>query len=144
MVALFLGQVADPGNEVQGLLEVLEGKASLDTAPLVHEGPTGRLFQIAFGLGACQRRNTASTRRASLGPEIFVHSARSRKMDESLDAGDATLVLRVSSGLRGFERLAIPIGEIGRGFIAALKEREKLLVGIICFADGVIGQDKFA
>src|SRR5439155_10657316 len=76
MVALSLGQIAEPGNEVQGLLEVLEGKASLDTAPLVHEGPTGRLLQIAFGLGACQRRNTASTRRASLGQQIVIHVSR--------------------------------------------------------------------
>src|SRR3989442_3913386 len=75
MVTLALGQVAEPGNEVQGLLEVLEGEAPLDTAPLVHEGPTGRLPQIAFGLRFRQRRNTAATRRASLGQGIFVHSA---------------------------------------------------------------------
>src|SRR5437667_5970388 len=46
MVTLALGQVADPGHEVRGFLEVLEGKAALDTAPLVHERPTGRLLQI--------------------------------------------------------------------------------------------------
>jgi hypothetical protein len=54
------------------------------------------------------------------------------------------LPLHASSGLRDFERLAIPMGEIGRGFVGALKEREKLLVGNICFADGVVGQDEFA
>src|SRR6185295_7619386 len=65
MVALVLGQVTDLGNEVQGFLEVLECKAPLDTAPLVHKGPTGRLLQIAFGLVSCKRRNPAAARRAS-------------------------------------------------------------------------------
>src|SRR5882762_5956986 len=73
MVTLPLGQVADPGNEVQGFLEVLEGKATLDTAPLVHKGPTGRLLQITFGLRSCQRRNPAAARRASLGQQIVAH-----------------------------------------------------------------------
>src|SRR5437867_10437001 len=95
MVALALGQIADPGNEVQGLLEVLEGEAPLDTAPLVHEGPTGRLLQITFGLGACQRRNTAAARRASLGQEIVTHSTYPRKTDLCAVTGDITLAIFV-------------------------------------------------
>src|ERR1700694_4689126 len=133
MVALLLGQVADPGNEVQGFLEVLECKAPLDTAPLIHKGPTGRLLQIAFGLGPCQRRNPAAARRASLGQEIIAHSTRS----------EVILVRHASSGLCGFKRPAIPMGEIGRRFIAALKEREDLLLGSIRLADSVIGQYEF-
>src|SRR6266581_2682265 len=49
----------------------------------------------------------------------------------------------VSCGLRGLERLAIPMGEIGRRFVAALKEREELLLGSVRLADRVIGQDEF-
>src|SRR3989442_10945494 len=49
----------------------------------------------------------------------------------------------VSCGRRGFQRLAIPMGEIGRGFIATLKEREELLFGSVRFANGVIRQDEF-
>src|SRR6266404_3225217 len=40
MVAFALGQIPQPGHEVQSFLEVLEGKAPLDTAAFVHERPT--------------------------------------------------------------------------------------------------------
>src|SRR2546427_2609644 len=49
----------------------------------------------------------------------------------------------VSCGLRDFQRLAIPMREIGRRFVAALKEREELLFGSVRLPDGIIGQDEF-
>src|SRR2546428_1619581 len=100
MVALALGQTAEPGYEVQGFLEIPERKAPLDTTLLVHERPTGRLLQIAFGLRFRQRRNTAATRRASLGQEIFAHTARSRKTNLCPVAGDITLA--IFAGLNSF------------------------------------------
>src|SRR6266496_3756241 len=73
MMALALGQRAERGDEVQRFLEVLEGKAPLDAAALVHERPAGRLLEIAFGLGFRQRRNPAAARRAGLRAQIVTH-----------------------------------------------------------------------
>src|SRR3989442_3222942 len=85
MVALALGQTAEPGYEVQGFLEIPERKAPLDTTLLVHERPTGLLLQIAFGLRFRHQRNTSALRRARIGHEIFGHTSLSRITDPCSD-----------------------------------------------------------
>src|SRR5277367_6270758 len=42
------------------------------------------------------------------------------------------------------KRASIPMPQIGRRFIGALKEREKLLLGVVRFSEGVVGQNEFA
>src|SRR2546425_11485893 len=79
MVALDLRQAADLGNKVHCFLEVLETEAALNTAPVVHKRPTGRLLQITFSLSPRERRNPAAARRTSLGRKIVAHSWRTSK-----------------------------------------------------------------
>ena len=67
MVAFAFRQLADLGDEIHRFLEVLELEAPLDAAPLVRKHPPGRLLQIDFGLGFCQRLDSAAAGHASLG-----------------------------------------------------------------------------